>query len=143
MCSLPKSVLTKNVKTMATHDEDCRVTEEKQLLQSSGHVQNQLVSAADATWEPNTNNWKGGFIIQAPSGKCVDIPSAKLENAKKGLQTWECHQEWKETKKSQGFWYKDGEIHPTQKGSWCLDVLGASRKKRRRGYWFKSRVAPM
>jgi len=116
---------------MPAHDEDCRVTEEKQLLQSSGRVQNQMVSAVDATWEPNTNNWKGGFIIQAPGSKecCVDIPAAKLENAKKGLQTWECHQEWKETKKSQGFWYKNGEIHPTQKGDWCLDALGASRKK--------------
>jgi len=124
------SVLTKNVKTTPAHDEDCRVTEEKQLLQSSGRVQNEMVSAVDSTWKPNTNNWKGGFIIQAPGGKCVDIPGENLGKAKAGLQTWECKQEWKETKKSQGFWYKDNEIHPTASGGghWCLDALGASKK---------------
>jgi len=132
MCSLPMSVLTKNVKTTPAHDEDCRVTEEKQLLQSSGRVQNQMVSAVDSTWNPNTINWNGGFIIQAPGGKCVDIPEANLQKAKKGLQTWECHQEWKDTRPSQGYYYKEEEmeIHPTaQHGSgWCLDALGASRK---------------
>jgi hypothetical protein len=120
------------VKTTPAHDEDCRVTEEKQLLQSSGRVENQMVSAVDSTWNPNTNNWNGGFIIQAPGGKCVDIPEAKLENAKKGLQTWECHQEWKDLEPSQGFYYKDKEmeIHPTAKwgSGWCLDALGASKK---------------
>jgi len=131
MYSLPMSVLTKNMKTTPAHDEDCRVSEEKQLLQSSGRVQNEMVSAVDTTWKPNTNNWKGGFIIQAPGGKCVDIPGAKFDYAKKGLQTWECHQEWEATKPSQGFWYKDNEIHPTASGGqhWCLDALGASKKK--------------
>mmetsp|Transcript_107013 Transcript_107013/g.207391 ORF Transcript_107013/g.207391 Transcript_107013/m.207391 type:complete len:618 (+) Transcript_107013:62-1915(+) len=127
MCSLPMSVLTKNVKTTPAHDEDCHVTEEKKLLQSSGRVQNQMVSAVDSTWKPNIKN-NGGFIIQAPSGECVDIPGEKLENAKEGLQTWKCHEEWEKIKKTQGFWYKDSVIHPTASEHWCLDALEASEK---------------